>query len=211
MQQEKRFSNYIILAIAMILLLLSILVKGQSISPSGIYGASNTSSGGGMSVSWVLGSLTPQAMSALPVKLIDFNCVLTDASRVSLTWSTSEETSSGHFEIQHSINGKQWKEVGRVKANGESNAVKAYSFEHGSPANGANFYRLKMVDLDATFAYSHVRNVHLKGISGVTFHPNPVSDWLTIDAGDWLSMKDLKITNVSGVIVAAYNDEQLQK
>lgn len=211
MESEKRFSNYIILAIAMILLLLSILVKGQSISPSGIYGASNTSSGGGVSVSWVLGSLTPQAMSALPVKLIDFKCVLTDASTVSLTWSTSEEANSDHFEIQHSMNGKQWKAVGRVKANGESNAVKTYSFEHDSPANGENFYRLKMVDQDGTFAYSRVRNIDFKGVSGVTFHPNPVSDWLTIDARDWTSMKELKITNVSGVTVGAYNEAQLQK
>ncbi|SKB75255.1 T9SS type A sorting domain-containing protein [Dyadobacter psychrophilus] len=183
----------------------------QSISPSGIYGASGTSPGGGASVSWVLGSLTLQAMSALPVKLIDFKCVLTDASTVSLTWSTSEETNSDFFAIQHSVDGKQWTQIGQVKANGESGAVKTYEFEHGSPVSGDNFYRLKMVDHDATFAYSRVRNIYFKGISGVTFHPNPVSDWLTVDVKDWVTVKDLKITNVAGVTVGAFREEQLQK
>lgn len=183
----------------------------QSISPSGIYGASNTSSGGGASVSWVLGSLTPEAMSALPVKLIDFQCALTDAATISLTWSTSEETSSDYFLIQHSTNGKHWAGIGQVKANGESNAVKTYAFEHSSPAKGENLYRLKMVDQDGTYAYSRVRNVHFNGIGGLTFHPNPVSDWLTVDVKDWVSLKELKITNVAGTAVGAFKEEQLQK
>ena len=96
----------------------SLTLHAQSISPSGLYGASNTSSSGGVSISWVIGSLTPQIMSALPVTLINFECTLSDASTTMLQWSTSEETNSDYFEIQHSINGKQWIEIGRVKANG---------------------------------------------------------------------------------------------
>ncbi|MCF0048869.1 T9SS type A sorting domain-containing protein [Dyadobacter sp. LJ53] len=187
------------------------LASSQSISPSGIYGAANISSGGGVGVTWVLGSLTPQAMSALPVKLIDFKCMLTDASTVSLTWSTSEETNSGYFEIQHSANGKQWKGIGQVKADGESNAIKSYSFEHSSPTKGENLYRLKMVDQDGTYAYSRVRNIHFGGESRLAFHPNPVSDWLTVDVKDWANVQELKITNVAGVTVGAFKEEQIQK
>ncbi|MCF0041685.1 T9SS type A sorting domain-containing protein [Dyadobacter fanqingshengii] len=183
----------------------------QSISPSGIYGASSTSLGGGVSVSWVLGSLTPEAMSALPVKLIDFQCALTDAATVSLTWSTSEETSSDYFLIQHSTNGKHWAGIGHLKANGESNAVKTYAFEHSNPAKGENLYRLQMVDQDGTYAYSRVRNVVFEAINGLSFHPNPVSDWLTVDAKDWVSMKELKVTNIAGATVGAFREEQLQK
>ena len=187
-----------------------VMASAQSISPSGIYGASNTSAGGGVSVTWVLGSLTPEAISALPVKLIDFKCMLTDELVVSVTWSTSEETNSDHFEIQHSINGKYWSEIGRVKAVGESDATRTYAFEHSSPVKGDNLYRLKMVDQDGTYAYSRMRNVHYGGEGGLTFHPNPVVDRLSINARDWPSLENLKIINVSGAKVAEFNYAQLR-
>ncbi|MCE7065886.1 T9SS type A sorting domain-containing protein [Dyadobacter sp. CY326] len=147
--------------------------------------------------------------SILPVKLVDFTAIANE-NKALLAWSTSEETNSDVFEIQHSIDGKQWIEVGRVKANGESNVVKTYAFEHGSPVQGDNLYRLKMVDLDGTFAYSRVRSIHFEGGTRLTFHPNPVLDWLTIDAADWASLKNLKITNVAGVKVGEWNEAQLR-
>ncbi|WP_051350128.1 T9SS type A sorting domain-containing protein [Dyadobacter alkalitolerans] len=148
--------------------------------------------------------------SVLPVKLIDFKCMLTDELVVSVTWSTSEETNSDHFEIQHSINGKYWSEIGRVKAGGESNVTRTYAFEHSSPVKGDNLYRLKMVDQDGTYAYSRMRNVYYGGEGGLTFHPNPVVDRLSINARDWSSLENLKITNVSGAKVAEFNYAQLR-
>ena len=148
--------------------------------------------------------------STLPVRLIDFTATAKETTAW-LAWSTSEEINSDYFEIQHSVDGKQWNEVGRVKANEESKVAKTYAFEHDQPANGENLYRLKMVDQDNTFAYSRVRSIAIKKGNALTLHPNPVTDWLTIKTADWASIKKLGITNVSGVNVKELNERQLSE
>lgn len=147
--------------------------------------------------------------SGLPVMLVDFTAISNETS-ILVAWSTSEEANSDYFEIQHSIDGKQWNKVGEVKANGESSVIKTYAFEHDSPENGDNFYRLKMVDQDGSFAYSRVRNINFNGGSQLTLHPNPVSDWLTINASDWDTFINLKIINMSGAKMGEFDENQLR-
>lgn len=147
--------------------------------------------------------------SILPVKLISFTA-MTNEKHVLISWTTSEETNGDYFLVQHSVDGKQWHEIGKVKATGESRVDKTYSFEHDSPVNGDNFYRLKMVDQDGSFALSRVRNIHYKGESVLTMHPNPVSDWLTVNASDWSSITNMKITNVAGLKMREFSDNQLR-
>ncbi|TLV01121.1 T9SS type A sorting domain-containing protein [Dyadobacter luticola] len=118
--------------------------------------------------------VTADKAGPLPVTLARFEGEKVEHS-ASLTWQTSEETSSDHFEIQHSMDGKQWSEIGNVNSAGESVGLKSYSFVHPHPLAGDNFYRLKMVDLDGTFAYSKMVLVGFeKGAATVVF-PNPVN------------------------------------
>lgn len=147
--------------------------------------------------------------SFLPVKLVDFTAISQETS-AHIAWSTSEETNSDYFEIQHSTNGKQWTNIGEVKAEGESKAIKTYTFQHTSPVEGNNFYRLKMIDQDGSFAYSRVRKVDFKIKSQLTLHPNPVSDFLTVAAADLNSLVRLEITNMSGHKVREIEEQQLQ-
>src|SRR5262249_11305088 len=107
---------------------------------------------------------------ALPVTLVSFKA-LAEGQTTSLSWTTSEETNSDRFDIERSQNGKNWAKIGSVASHKESAVNQYYSFVDAAPLRGDNLYRLKMVDLDETFAYSRIENVNFKGIALV--YPNP--------------------------------------
>ncbi|SEJ78047.1 Por secretion system C-terminal sorting domain-containing protein [Dyadobacter sp. SG02] len=142
---------------------------------------------------WTLSS----SSSPLPVTLISFNAVKEESSAL-LTWATSEETNSDRFDIQHSIDGKNWEIVGTLASNGESTVKRTYSFRHDEPVEGANFYRLKMVDHDNTFAYSRIVNLNFGSEVITTLYPNPVSDHMKINTTNWNQVKQVRIYDMLG-------------
>jgi hypothetical protein len=131
-------------------------------------------------------SISSIAVTApLPVTLVSFTAQKEGQSAV-LNWSTTLETNSDYFEVQHSINGKQWNPLDKVASHGESTSLKNYNFTHSTPVNGENLYRLRMVDKDQTFAYSRIQSVKFEGLTDadLSVYPNPVADVLNIrDAG----------------------------
>jgi hypothetical protein len=118
--------------------------------------------------------------SALPVELVSFNAKAVE-KQVDLNWETATEVNSDYFELQRSDNGKQWAQIGHVYSVGDSKVTNSYSFIDFSPQVGLNYYRLKMVDKDKTFAYSSIKSVNFEG-KATSLFPNPVLNTLHIDS-----------------------------
>ncbi len=97
----------------------------------------------------------------LPIKLTDFT-VKENAGKHVLQWNTSSESNSSHFSIERSSNGVYFSSIGRVNAGGFSTTEKIYNFSDGNPLPGINYYRLKMIDLDASFEYSKIVSIKNK-------------------------------------------------
>jgi hypothetical protein len=135
--------------------------------------------------------------SALPVELTFFKAVK-ENNTAQLTWATTSESNSDHFDIQHSVNGKNWLSIGKSEAMGENKGIKSYSFNHTLPALGENLYRLKMIDRDGTFAYSSIESVNFGSNLMVTLYPNPVSDRLLIDTQHWKNVSGVKLIDLNG-------------
>jgi hypothetical protein len=137
----------------------------------------------------------------LPVNLIDFSAAR-EGNTATLSWSTAEEANSDYFEVQRSIDGKAWDKLKSVAAKGESSVEAHYSAIDDSPMSGINFYRLKMVDKDGTFALSKIRNVEFDLKNGYTLFPNPVSDKLNFKSTEnWNTVSSIQIYNAQGVEV----------
>ncbi|TKT91816.1 Ig-like domain-containing protein [Dyadobacter frigoris] len=115
----------------------------------------------------------------LPVTLISFDAIKEGLASL-LTWLTSAELDSDHFEIERSTDAKNWIQLGKVAAVGNGNANNKYNFVDSIPESGMNYYRLKMIDLDGTFAYSRIKSVNFPEFSWAKLYPNPVNDVLQI-------------------------------
>ncbi|SDX83627.1 T9SS type A sorting domain-containing protein [Hymenobacter psychrophilus] len=112
----------------------------------------------------------------LPVTLTKFEA-RTETGAVRLQWETATEVSSAYFEVERSLDGRQFGPVGRVDAQGSSSTTSAYALlDRTAPTNApVLYYRLRQVDTDGTTAYSGVRTVKATGRPLITeAYPNPV-------------------------------------
>jgi hypothetical protein len=108
------------------------------------------------------------AMSTLPLRWLQFTATMQEKA-VILNWRTATEQGTKDFLVQHSIEGREWQNIGTVMAAGVSGGEQVYSFQHDNPANGSNAYRLLQRDADGRGSYSRV----------VTVNINPPAEWFS--------------------------------
>jgi hypothetical protein len=108
----------------------------------------------------------------LPVTLSAFAAMRESNSNV-LTWTTTSEINSDHFEIQWSSDAKSWQKVGEVDCQKTEASVLHYVFTDPEIRAGTSYYRLKMVDADNSFAYSRICTIESERSRIVVF-PNPL-------------------------------------
>lgn len=97
----------------------------------------------------------------LPVELTHFSASLAEP-HVALTWETTSERNSDFFSIERSENGKDFEEIGQLKAAGSSTNSLQYQYideQAASRFSGSLFYRLRTVDFDGSFEYSDITTV----------------------------------------------------
>lgn len=133
----------------------------------------------------------------LPVTLSAFSAKK-EGSMAQLVWATTSESNSAYFEIQHSQDGKNWTPLAQVASKGESKDLETYSYTHTNPL-AVNLYRLKMVDLDKTFAYSAIRSLNFDGQEQMSVYPNPTVDRIKVSSNQQIT--NVKVYNQTGALV----------
>lgn len=133
-----------------------------------------------------IGSFSPFIVGStpvLPVELIRFNARLA-ASAVQLTWATASERNCDFFEIQRSVNGKDFTTIGdKVEGHGTTMVVQEYAFaDYQLPVAAMAYYRLRQVDRDGSQHYSNVQAVRLSKavLSELLLFPNPATDQISV-------------------------------
>ena len=111
--------------------------------------------------------------SAYRFGIARFN-VAAEGSGAFLYWQTSGEVNSDHFEIEQSTDSRNWRRIGSVAAHEISFENADYTFSDSNPGLGLVYYRLKMVDLDGSFAYSAIRKLLLENDAETAVFPNPI-------------------------------------
>ncbi|OGX87841.1 hypothetical protein BEN48_10990 [Hymenobacter glacialis] len=108
----------------------------------------------------------PSFCKPLPVELVSFTAIASNQQKVSLKWATATEKNSANFVVERSADGKDFQAVRTVPAAGHSTGRIDYEVVDDKPLTGTSYcyYRLKQVDLDATFSYSPVRAVKLSSV-----------------------------------------------
>ncbi|MFZ1784952.1 MAG: S8 family serine peptidase [Ferruginibacter sp.] len=117
-----------------------------------------------------LGGINP-----LPVSLLSFEAVKQN-KKVLLQWITENELNADIYIVERSTDGINYAGIGTVNAYNTNNRS-SYNFTDLLPIPGLNFYRLKMMDKNATFSYSPVRKIDfISTADDFTVYPNPVKD-----------------------------------
>lgn len=98
-----------------------------------------------------------------------------------LHWTTETEINSDYFEIQRSLNGADFIPIGSTNAAGNSLSILYYLFLDDAPHIGINYYRLRLVDQDATYSYSNTIAINISNDNpNVTIYPNPVANTISV-------------------------------
>jgi hypothetical protein len=130
-----------------------------------------------------------------PVDLVLFKGTLVSNNRVDLEWVTATEYNVNHFEVERSINGVDFVQIGTTTARGTNSS---YVIQDLQPVEGRNFYRLRIVDNDAKFKYSNVVLINIKGKSGIIVYPSPSSDGNINVSIAGKGSKTITLTDVAG-------------
>lgn len=136
------------------------------------------SSGSGVDIGMDLFSVV------LPVEWLDFYIEKQHGHPV-LNWSTAAEIENTGFDIQRTVDGRNWERLGFTEGHGTTNDISNYSFKDESALSGTFYYRLKQIDSNGKTNYSSISSIELTEsrpvVESVTLYPNPASDVLFIE------------------------------
>lgn len=142
-------------------------------TPNGInyseFAGINSFSGGGAGI-----IVVPNIL--LPVEWLYFDGE-TDNKINSLRWATESEQNTAYFNVQRSQDGVSFQTIGTVNAQGNATVATHYTFDDEHPFEGANYYRLELIDADGQENYSNIILLRITTDGkGYTFYPNPTKD-----------------------------------
>jgi hypothetical protein len=127
-----------------------------------------------------LGQISNDTAAPLPVQLVNFTASAAGPAAVRLTWITASEVNSARFEVERSLDGVAFNQLGQVVAAGNSISAHTYDLTDTTlPSSGVLYYRLRQVDLDGTATYSPVRTVAVAR-AGLALFPNPTATGATL-------------------------------
>ncbi|WP_420153877.1 T9SS type A sorting domain-containing protein [Siphonobacter sp.] len=135
-----------------------------------------------------------------PVTLASFTAKKEGLS-AQLSWVTIQEKNTKSFEVEHSLDGRSWRNLGSVAAVGNSTTEQRYSYLDTDPANGLNYYRLRMVDFDGHTELSRSQSLSFERGLQANVYPNPAVDYLTLDVKDASKVQNVQILSSTGKAV----------
>ncbi len=157
-------------------------------------------------------------VNSLPIELLDFkaNYIKQDKS-VALLWTTLSESNTDYFTIEKTMDGKEYKKIGQVKAAGNSNEKVEYNWVDFDTQEGLSYYQIKEYDLDGTLAFTsdlesvNVNNEVMDYLS-ISLYPNPSKTGSIINFTSNFKFKPaenitIALTDINGSEVSRYSHE----
>jgi hypothetical protein len=142
---------------------------------------------------------TINVAGVLPLQFLAFDAYK-ERRQVVLKWKTAEEVNTSHFEVERSLNGVDFINIGRVAAQNRP-GTHEYSFVDRQPGKGLNLYRLKQVDIDNHSEFSRIARILFEPAVNMIVYPNPAKDKVSIVLSDASSKWMSAVYDVQGRLV----------
>ena len=180
------------------------------VTPATNYTITATNTTGSNSVVISIATVLP-----VPVVLNKFN-VEKSNKNVLVKWSTASEVNSKNFDVQRSIDGKEFSTIGIVEAKG---VASEYNFTDEKSFIGINYYRLKQFDNDGKYNYSETKFVKFDGDGKLSFvmYPNPTKEKVNVYVNAFSGKGEIIVTDLLGkqikqqVLVVGNNSIEIKK
>lgn len=150
---------------------------------------------------------------ALAVRFLNFSASYLPSGETVLEWTTAEEQHSDYFSIERSQDGQSFREIGQVRAAG--NSAKPLDYTYSDPlvyklGSQVLYYRLKLVNQDHSFQYSQVLRISLNGTSGIQkLWPNPSPGQFRVSLGQAPDQKvGISVMSSDGRLIRQYETRQ---
>jgi|GEM_PF-1566016 len=135
-------------------------------------------------------------INPLPLTWLNFSAK-PDNSSVQLNWQTTKEVNTDYFNIQHSLDGSKFSNIGKLSA--IDNETSSYSYTDLYPTDGTNYYRLESADKDGMHTFSKVVSVRLSiNTYQLSIAPNPARDYTTIHFANIVAATTLLVYDITG-------------
>ncbi len=143
----------------------------------------------------------------LPLNLISFSGLRTSEIN-QLNWKTGNEINTNHFAIERSFDGRTFRDLASVTANGNA-AGSVYSYKDIDKVAGKVYYRLRIIENNGRFVYSNIIILDDKEIASSLVYPNPINNnaTLQINTNGLLNTKAI-LSNIDGKILRVFNITQ---
>ncbi len=158
---------------------------------------------------WTIGTYS----NPLPVELQSFT-VTVHRSNAELQWKTGSEVHNYGFSVERNES-DQWNQVTFIEGSGTSAVPKEYSYRDKNLTPGKYSYRLKQIDRDGHFQYSHTIEVSITPVPSVFSleqnYPNPFNPSTMISFTlQQTGLTTLKVFDMMGREVADILNEVLE-
>lgn len=138
---------------------------------------------------------------ALPVDFLSFDVNLV-GDKARINWEVAKEVNVEKYIVEKSKNGKSFYPVNTVSAtiDNTTEGNKQYESYDDNLNVGLNFYRIKQIDYDGSYAYTSIKNVNYAlSDRDIVLFPNPTKELLNISG---LKMNEkINIINAYGQVV----------
>ncbi len=141
--------------------------------------------------------------SVIPVRLTDFTGRAEGMSHL-LEWKVEGEEPTDRYVLQRRINATDFADIYSTAAIPALHGN--YSYLYGTPAKGANYYRLKMISADGVSKYSRIVKINQSNDRDaeqniVNVYPNPVQQGSRSVIESAYPIRQIDILNASGQII----------
>jgi len=144
-------------------------------------------------------AFTPQG-SVLPATITNFNAAKT-ANGLSINWQANQEINVSHYEIEKSVDAKNFKKLSSQNAKGINGATINYAITDANIMAAKQYYRLKIVDKDGTYHYSNTIVYQQRSSLQLSVYPNPVVNKLLVLHDAVLANASMQIATVEGKLI----------
>jgi hypothetical protein len=139
----------------------------------------------------------------LPISWLSFDAVPV-SNKIMLDWQVEYSDQIANFEVDRSTDGEHFVSIGDQPVNNSLvNGSISYSFEDGKPNPGVNYYRIAVIDIDGSAAYSKIVKASLQNsgsVISILSNPGYNNTLELINAGSQM-INEIDIIDVTGRIL----------